>query len=93
MPDGVTGSCVVPWNETTMLVTGGQENGTYFVNTDTETVTPGPAMQNARTYHACQEFLFQGQPYIIVGGGYDENSTEVLDKNNVGQGWTEGKQK
>ena len=98
LPYDLENSCVVPWNEKTMLVTGGYnfkgyQKGTFFVNIETETITPGPDMQKRRSSHGCQEFLFQGHPYIIVGGGYGTKSTEVLDKNNVGQGWTKGKQK
>ena len=78
------------------MVTGGYsgqyETRTTFINTATDRVTPGPALQKGRVEHGCHEISIQGHPYIIVGGGYSK-STEVLDKWNVNQGWTEGKQK
>ena len=102
LPDGLYGACLIQWNETTILVTGGYsgqfETRTTFINTETDRVTPGPALQKGRTRHGCHEISIQGHPYIMVGGGYGDGytalkSTEVLDKWNVNQGWTEGKQK
>ena len=88
-------SCVVPWNDETFFVIGGEsseknrERRTYFVNIENERVTPGPALHRSRRDHGCSEIMVQGQPYIIVGGGY---KTEMLKKE-MGQSWTEGKQK
>jgi len=94
LPHGLKDACVVPWNDTTMLVTGGwsgkYETRTHFVNIETETVTPGPALQIGRYDHGCQEIMVQGQPYIMVGGGWGPGattSTEMLKKD-IGQSWT-----
>ena len=87
-------SCVVPWNDETFFVIGGEsseknrERRTYFVNIENERVTPGPALHSSRKDHGCSEIMVQGQPYIIVGG----YKTEMLKKE-MGQSWIEGKQK
>ena len=68
LPLGLLGACVVRWNETTILVTGGSISGnvqkrTYFVNfekgfdSDTSRVTSGPALQNEREDHDCEEII------------------------------------
>ena len=97
LPHGLYSTCVVAWNATTFLVTGGwsdqsnSEQGTYFVNVDENRVTPGPPMQNGRSFHGCQEIKIQGNSYIIVGGGWNGakmKSTEKLDKSHADHGWT-----
>merc|ERR1712062_676983 len=66
----------------------------YFINVKTNQRTNGPSLNTARYGHACGELQLNGKSYIIVTGGWNGaplRSTEVLDKNNVGQGWQIGK--
>merc|ERR1711860_238141 len=67
----------------------------YFIDVKTNQLTNGPSLNTARSSHACEELEVTGKSYIIVTGGSNNNgdyerSTEVLDKNNVGQGWQKG---
>ena len=95
--------CQVPWDSETFLVTGGfggagvlsnERRETYFINVIANQITSGPSLNIGRYAHACGELEANGTSYIIVSGGYNDDrlrSTEVLDKNNVGQGWQKGK--
>merc|ERR1712062_375941 len=70
---------------------------TYFINVKTNQRTNGPSLKTGRTYLGCGELEVNGKSYVIVTGGYNGvplyvslRSTEVLDKNNVVQGWQKG---
>ena len=108
LPHGTDESCVVPWNATTFFVVGGRtdetsyETRTYFINMENGRVTQGPDLLTGRHAHGCEEMLVHGHPYIIVQGGLGPRrgerltplkSTEMLDKSNVVEGWTKGKEK
>ena len=100
LPTGFSAHCQVPWDSENILVIGG-DNGsrreeTYFINYKNNQLKSGPSLNTARNIHVCGQLDVQGKSYIIVTGGYDNTnnslrSTEVLDKNNVGQGWQKGK--
>ena len=98
MPTVFSSHCQVPWDSETFFVIGGSDNSrrdeTYFIDVKTNQLTNGPSLNTARESHACEELQVTGKSYIIVTGGYNDGglrSTEVLDKNNVGQGWQKGK--
>ena len=100
LPTGFSHHCQLPWDSETFFVIGGwgdsRRDETYFIDVKTNQLTNGPSLNTARNSHACEELQVTGKSYIIVTGGSDSNydilrSTEVLDKNNVGQGWQKGK--
>jgi len=99
LPTGFYSHCQVPWDSETFFIIGGwgdsKRDETYFINVKTNQLTNGPSLKTARSSHACGELQINGKAYIIVTGGFNNNrdyliSTEVLDKNNVGQGWQKG---
>ena len=105
LPVGLPSHCQVPWDSDTFMVIGGfMMSGSrigvraesYFINVKTNQVTKGPSLKSGRAEHSCGELEVMGKSYIVVSGGIGgENiqSTEMLDKSNVGQGWQTGKYK
>ena len=104
LPVGIYDSCIVPWdNDTFFLVGGDSDNSgdnqraqTYFINIKTNQRKNGPSLNYARYNHACEELNVLGKSYVVVTSGVTAddsktNSTEILDKNNIGQGWIMGK--
>ena len=99
LPTGFSSHCQVPWDSETFFVIGGwtdsrRRDESYFINVKTNQRTNGPSLNIARDSHACGELEVNGRTFIIVTGGYNGDglrSTEILDKNNVGQGWKTGK--
>ena len=99
LPTAIYGHCQVPWDPETFLVIGGfgtsNRNETHFINVKKDQLTNGPSLNTGRSRHACAELQFNGKSYIVVSGGqnYDGElrSTEVLDKDNVVQGWQKSK--
>ena len=100
LPTGLSSHCQVQWDSDKFFIIGGSDGSkrdeTYFINVKTNQLTNGPSLNTARNSHACGEMDVNGKSYIIVTGGIDSSggslrSTEVLDKNNVGQGWQKGK--
>ena len=99
IPIEFSGHCQVPWDSETFLVIGGKIDSnfrreTIFINVLTNQMTNGPSLNTARYEHACGELEVNGNGYIIVSGGKNDDelrSTEVLDKNNFEQGWQIGK--
>ena len=97
-PTGFNYHCQVPWDSEKFLDIGGWDGSrtreTYFINVKTNQMTNGPSLNTARYAHACAELEVNGKSFIIVTGGWNSvylRSTEILDKNNVGQGWLTGK--
>ena len=90
LPTGIRSHCQVPWDSEKFLVIGGSGSGdrkeTYFINVKTNQLTNGPSLNIPRRSHACGQLDIDGTSYIIVAGG-EQQHTEFLDKNNVGQGW------
>ena len=68
---------------------------TLFVNVKTNQLTNGPSLKVGRSDHACGEIKVNGKSFIVVSGGLNGQnglrSTEVLDKNNLENGWTKSK--
>ena len=99
LPTEFSDHCQVPWDSEKFLVIGGWDGSrrrdeSYFLNVKTNQRTNGPSLNTARYGHACGELQLNWKSYIIVTGGWNGaplRSTEVLNKNNVGQGWQKGK--
>ena len=104
LPTALNKHCQVPWDSDTFFIIGGdygsKRDESHFINVKTNRRTNGPSLNTARSGHACGEMDVNGKSYIIVTGGVcwngdglrvDLRSTEVLDKNNVEQGWQKGK--
>ena len=100
LPTGLSSHCQVPWDSETFFVIGGLTDGrkrrdeSYFINVKTNQRTNGPSLNTARNAHPCGELEVNGRTFIIVTGGWNGaplRSTEILDKNNFGQGWQKGK--
>ena len=66
---------------------------TLFVNVKTNQLTNGPSLKVGRYDHACGEIKVNGKSFIVVSGGNPNGlrSTEVLDKNNLEEGWKKSK--
>ena len=99
LPTGISSHCQVPWDSETFFVIGGwtgsrTRDESYFINVKTNQRTNGPSLNIARSSHGCGELEVNGRTFIIVTGGWHGaplRSTEILDKNNFGQGWQKGK--
>ena len=100
LPKGLEGHCQVQWDDTTVMIIGGSIMGspsaaTYFVDVDSEMID-GPTLNTARRDHSCGELLIPTDTgtdaYIVVTGGQNLKSTEILKKtNNNDQEWKTGK--
>ena len=92
--------CAASWNSDTFMLVGGRsaqysyEERTYFIDMGNNTVINGPNLQIGRIYQACQEMIVNDSSFIVVAGGWTENgstnSTEVLSKSSVEDGWQPG---
>ena len=99
LPKGLQGHCQVQWDDTTVMIIGGNDGSysaaTYFVDVDSEMID-GPTLNTARYLHSCGELLITTDTgtdaYIVVTGGVNLKSTEILKKtNNNDQEWITGK--
>ena len=101
LPTGILWQCNVAWDSDTYMVIGGwsgrSRSETYFINVKTNEVRDGPPLNIARHEFGCGELKVLGTSYIVVSGGSQKgdnrgrlNSTEVLDKSNIAQGWQKG---
>ena len=99
LPYRISSHCQVSFSSDQFMVIGGtdgslQKTETYVINVETNQLTNGPNLKTARAGHGCGELEVDGKSYIVVSGGYNNGylrSTEILDKDNVGQGWQNGK--
>ena len=104
LPTGFQGHCLVKWDESTVMVIGGADDlqgartETLLINVVSNTWSAGPILNTGRSLHACGEIEIMGTPYIVVsGGGAGDNndvilkSTEILEKDNVENGWQTSK--
>ena len=96
LPEGINSHCQVSFSSNQFMVIGGLDGSlraeTYLINVETNQLTNGPSLKTARNGHGCGELEVDGKSYIIVSGGASGlRSTEILDKDNVGQGWQKGK--
>ena len=100
LPEGINHHCQVSFSSNQFMVIGGHNGSfraeTYFIDVETNQLTNGPSLKTARYGHGCGELEVDGKSYIIISGGSGSNgdyvrSTEMLDKDNVGQGWQKGK--
>jgi len=77
--------CSIQVSESVMVLTGG--DGTYTLVTEYSGIAGGapttrelPELNTRRAGHACGSYLVLGQSLmLIVAGGYDTSSTELLD--------------
>ena len=97
---GLHGHCQIAWNSTTIFTIGGGESfssysaDTWFINLDKKVSYKGPKMKNARAYFGCGEMVVDGNTYIVAAGGWNGKevikSTEILNKDDLTSGWTDG---
>ena len=75
----------------------GNQTGSLIVNLDNFEMVEGPKLaNNGRAEHACSSFTrFNGTNYVIVAGGFDGendlNTTELINVEDLGGGWFQGK--
>ena len=96
LPKALFIQCTVAWDaDTFMVIGGGNSDKTYLINVKTNQVTNGPPLNIGRQSLGCAELEVSGSSHIVVSGGSSRGeviqSTEVLDKNNIGLGWQKGK--
>ena len=70
-----------------------QDGKTLFVDTSDFSMVPGQTLTVPRYQHACGTFEFEGNPYVIVVGGYGflfaTRDSEILDPTR--NKWVRGK--
>ena len=88
---------MVQVDPSTILLIGGTQDGRdsaqcWKINPiNNFLIEKGPSLKRARYGHSCGLFYsLDGQPKVIVAGGFDEDSVEILDPSSPGQGWEEG---
>ena len=104
LPTGFLGHCLVKWDESTVMVIGGVDvlqetqvhrTETLLIDVVSNTWSAGPILNTGRSLHACGEIEIMGTPYIVVSGGIFVDdyriSTEILEKDNVENGWQTSK--
>jgi len=94
-PVTIYGHCSFPFNATHAIVTGGWQDrsksaNTWYVDLTTTRVTPGPTMITERRYHGCAIFQHGTKSFGIVAGGYERDSTEIIELDQESPEWTEG---
>jgi len=104
-PVTIANHCSFKINGSHALVTGGFQDSqdlsfadlffgsasTWFVDLTTTTVTPGPTMNNRRTFHGCSTFHLGKKTFGIVAGGFGRgDSTEIIELEEESPTWTEG---
>ena len=94
--------CVVSWSSDAFMLIGGRSNAsyqdfateTYFIDIVNNTIINGPNLQTGRRHLVCEEMIINGSSFIIVAGGIGAtgilNSTEMLSKSAVENGWQPG---
>ena len=91
LPRRLAMHCNIKINETTILITGGQNRGfskrSTFQNVETGRFIEGPRFKNLRSHgHGCGKFTFKGKTYALVAFGR-LNSVEILDLQKIDKGW------
>ena len=67
------------------LATGGynmiSQTNTFFIDLNTKTFSPGPALMQSRSLHGCAAFEHNGRTIVMAAGGWNPNrdTTEFLD--------------
>jgi len=90
------GLCVAKINETTAIATGGSNGNsqrrTYYMDFNSHTFSPGPAMIQSRSLHGCTTFEHNGRTIVMVAGGWNPNldTTEFLDLSQDDPTWVLG---
>ena len=86
LPDYMWGHKMVAINESTSILIGGVydryrthwSNATYFFDHLNKIWTPGPSLKFPRNQHTAGLITIQGQPVIVVVGGFDRYTSEYL---------------
>ena len=94
--------CMMRFNESLALVTGGRQDGstsdaTWILNTESKMVTPGPRMKSGRSGHGCATLHLGDKTFGLVAGGFNRSyrvldHTEFMDFGQENPSWTDGKQ-
>ena len=107
LPFTIAGHCTLKINNTTALITGGEQDGqynsaaTWFMDLFTFKISPGPRLQTGREAHGCTTLNLGGKNYGIITGGIQWkprrylDTTEILDLQDLQANnaiWKPGKQ-
>ena len=88
LPFTISAHCTLKINETTVLITGGTQDGkygsdaTWFMDIFTFKISPGPRLRTGREDHGCATLNLGGKNYGIITGGWrfkTLDTTEILD--------------
>ena len=101
LPGRFYGHCVTLLNTSHSIIVGGYFNSTQslIINSDNFETTEGPLLAGkGRYYHGCAHISNNnGSTYVIATGGLIGNTTtrlntaEILNADNISNGWTPGK--
>ena len=103
LPFKISSHCMFNYNENSILIIGGMQNGsrskkTWILDPTNEfNIKEGPTLNVERHQHSCAKFQINGKPFILVIGGRDGcdsilDSVEFLDLSLLGQqNWIMGK--
>ena len=92
LPIALFRHCNIQINDSTILITDGHSNKSFFQNLKTGDWIEGPEMLVPRLGHGCTKFKFEGRSIAIVAGGTRNigRSVEWLDLGQLNKGWQEG---
>ena len=71
---------------------GNSQRRTYYMDFNSHTFSPGPAMIQSRSLHGCTVFEHNGRTIVLVAGGWNPNlnTTEFLDLSQEDPSWVSG---
>ena len=71
---------------------GNSQRRTYYMDFNSHTFSPGPAMIQYRSLHGCTTFEHNGRTIVMVAGGWNPNldTTEFLDLSQDDPSWASG---
>ena len=87
---------VVQYDSSSVYIIGGYQDGkwsdrTWILDPDNNfQIREGPTLNVARCNHSCGKMRISGKNFIVVAGGFFEDSVEILDPSNTDGGWRLG---
>ena len=96
LPITISDHCMIQLNYKKIFMIGGFQNGstsnkTWIVDPcNNYKVKEGPPLNKLRVGHSSAKMKLNGKTVIVVAGGFEEDSVEILDPSS-GKGWIYGK--
>ena len=96
LPFTIHSHAVIQYDSSSVYIIGGYQDGkwsdrTWILDPDNNfQIREGPTLNVARCNHSCGKMRISGKNFIVVAGGFFEDSVEILDPSNADGGWRLG---